>query len=124
MSLAQHLLQINFQEYKTGVLCFITAFVVAVIIMPLLIMVINRYKLYDLPDGRKEHSIPVPTMGGIAIGLGIGISFLFLFSQINYTLPPSFFFSFVVLFFVGIMDDLKDLPAYYKFAIQLAVALL
>lgn len=124
MSLAQQLLQINFQEYKTGILCFITAFVVAVIIMPLLIMVIKRYNLYDLPDGRKEHSIPVPTMGGIAIGLGMGISCLLWFPQLNDTLTTSFFFSFVVLFFVGIMDDLKDLPAYYKFAIQLAVALL
>lgn len=93
-------------------------------VMPLLIMVINRYQLYDLPDGRKEHSMPVPTMGGIAIGLGMGISCLLWFPNLNDTLTTSFFFSFVVLFLVGIMDDLKDLPAYYKFAIQLAVALL
>jgi UDP-N-acetylmuramyl pentapeptide phosphotransferase/UDP-N-acetylglucosamine-1-phosphate transferase len=36
----------------------------------------------------------------------------------------SFFFSIAVLFAIGMMDDIKNLSARYKFAIQIAVALL
>src|SRR4029079_19508352 len=36
----------------------------------------------------------------------------------------SFFFSIAVLFAIGMMDDLKNLSVRYKFAIQIAVALL
>jgi UDP-N-acetylmuramyl pentapeptide phosphotransferase/UDP-N-acetylglucosamine-1-phosphate transferase len=119
-------LQINFtfQQYKIGILSFVTAFVVAMILMPLLIKLINRFKLYDVPDLRKEHSLPIPTMGGIAIFASMVMACLLWvpFSNDNFTI--CFFFSMSVLFAIGIMDDMWDVPANYKFAIQLAVALL
>jgi UDP-GlcNAc:undecaprenyl-phosphate GlcNAc-1-phosphate transferase len=122
----QLLLQIDlsFTQYKFGILAFVTAFVVAMITMPPLIKAINRFKLFDVPDKRKEHSTPIPTMGGIASGIGMIIACLlwYRFSKDNFVI--SFFFSIAVLFAIGIMDDLKNLPARYKFAIQLGVALL
>src|SRR3982750_4791513 len=67
------LLQIDlkFIDYKFGILAFVTAFVVAMIVMPPLIKMINRFKLFDVPDLRKEHSTPIPTMGGIASCAGM-----------------------------------------------------
>jgi UDP-GlcNAc:undecaprenyl-phosphate GlcNAc-1-phosphate transferase len=122
----QLLLQIdlNFTDYKRGLLAFITAFVAAMIVMPPLIRLIYRFKLFDVPDNRKEHSTPIPTMGGIASGIGmmVGCALWFPFSRDIFII--CFFFSIGVLLAIGIMDDIKNLPARYKLAIQLAVALL
>jgi UDP-GlcNAc:undecaprenyl-phosphate/decaprenyl-phosphate GlcNAc-1-phosphate transferase len=122
----QYLLQIDlrFSEFKYGILAFVTAFVVAMIVMPPLIRLIYRFKLFDLPDLRKEHITPIPTMGGIAscAGMLFACGLWFQFSRDNFII--SFFFSIAVLFAIGMMDDLKNLSARYKFAIQLAVALL
>jgi UDP-N-acetylmuramyl pentapeptide phosphotransferase/UDP-N-acetylglucosamine-1-phosphate transferase len=122
----QTLLQIDFDfpAYKLGMLCFVTAFVIAMLLVPLLIKVVTHFKLYDHPDLRKEHNMPIPTMGGIAVGFGmLGACLLwFRFSKDFFTI--SFFFSIIVVFIVGIMDDLNDLRARNKFVIQLALALL
>jgi UDP-N-acetylmuramyl pentapeptide phosphotransferase/UDP-N-acetylglucosamine-1-phosphate transferase len=69
----QTLLQIDFDfpAYKLGMLCFVTAFVIAMLLVPLLIKVVTHFKLYDHPDLRKEHNMPIPTMGGIAVGFGM-----------------------------------------------------
>lgn len=120
------LLQINlsFANYKSGILAFVTAFVVAMIIMPPLIKIIDKFKLFDVPDVRKEHHTPIPTMGGIASGLGMAITclFWFQFSRDNFII--SFFFSAAVLFAIGMMDDLRNLSARYKFGVEIAVAFL
>src|SRR6476620_10915371 len=65
---------LNFSQFKFGILAFVTAFVVAMIVMPPLIKIINRFKLFDVPDLRKEHVTPIPTMGGIASCAGMIIA--------------------------------------------------
>ena len=121
-----HLLQINlpFSDYRFALLCFITAFVVTLISIPPIIALIRRYRLYDIPDPRKEHESPIPTMGGIAILAGLMTSLSLWFPFSNNIGQISFFFSIAVLFGLGIMDDLKDLPAKYKFLVQFSLALL
>src|SRR4029079_9239925 len=54
--------------------------------------------------------------------MAIGCVFWFQFTRDIFIV--SFFFSTTVLFAIGMMDDLKNLSARYKLAIQLAVALL
>jgi UDP-N-acetylmuramyl pentapeptide phosphotransferase/UDP-N-acetylglucosamine-1-phosphate transferase len=85
---------------------------------------IRRYGLYDMPNARKVHSSPVPTMGGIAIVAGMMMSLFLWFPFGNETGQIAFFFSIAVLFGLGIMDDLKDLSAKYKFIIQIGLAFL
>ena len=117
-------IDLSFSDYKLGILAFVTAFVVAMIVMLALIRIIYRLKLFDVPDGRKEHVTPIPTMGGIAsiAGMAIACALWFDFSRDIFII--SFFFSIAVLLAIGMMDDLKNLPARYKFVIQLSVALL
>ena len=115
-------IHLDFSEFKFGVLAFVTAFIVAMIVMPPLIRIIYRFRLFDVPDLRKEHSAPVPTMGGIASCAGMVMACVFWFRFTNEVFIISFFFSVAVLFAVGIMDDLKSLPARYKLVIQVAVA--
>src|SRR5215212_5024507 len=109
------LLQIsfNFTDYKFAFICFITAFIVAMVCIPPLIFILNKYRLFDQPGSRKEHSTPTPTLGGIAIMVGLLISLVMWFP---FPFTPEImtcFFSIVILFAMGITDDLKDIPAKY-----------
>jgi UDP-GlcNAc:undecaprenyl-phosphate GlcNAc-1-phosphate transferase len=61
-------------------------------------------------------------MGGIASGIGMAVACLLWVKFRNDVFLIAFFFSAGVLFAIGIMDDLKNLPARYKFVIQIAVA--
>ena len=119
-----HLLQIHmhFSDYKFALLCFVSAFVVALLSIPPIISLIKRYGLYDMPNARKVHSNPVPTMGGIAIVAGMMMSLFLWFPFSSEAGQIAFFFSIAVLFGLGIMDDLKDLSAKYKFIIQTGLA--
>lgn len=121
-----HLLQLDlyFSNYKLAILSFITAFVFTLIAIPPIISLIKKYRLYDLPNARKEHSSPIPTMGGIAIIAGMMISLFMWFPFSNNMSQLSFFFSVAVLFALGIMDDLRDLSAKYKFIVQTGLAAL
>lgn len=121
-----HLLQIDLYlyEYKFALLSFITAFVVTLITIPPLISLIKKYRFFDLPDARKEHTAPIATMGGIAIFAGMMIALTLWFPFSNSVGQISFFFSILILFGLGIMDDLKNLSAKYKFVVQIGLAML
>ncbi len=121
-----HLLQINLslQDYRFALLGFLTAFIVTLISMPPVISLLKKYSLFDMPGERKIHSLPVPTLGGIAIVAGMTIALSFWYSFRNTPEQICFFFSLIILTALGIMDDLKNLAARYKFMIQLALATL
>ncbi len=119
-----YLLQLDLylRDYRFALLCFITAFVITLITIPPIITLIKKYRFYDLPNDRKLHASPIPTMGGIAIIAGMMISLFLWFPFNNATAQISFFFSITVLFGLGIMDDLRDLSAKYKFLVQAGLA--
>jgi UDP-GlcNAc:undecaprenyl-phosphate GlcNAc-1-phosphate transferase len=121
-----HLLQINLQlgDFKFALLCLVTAFIVTLLAIPPLIYFIKKYKLFDQPNARKEHTTPIPTMGGLAIFTGMCAALLIWFPFTNNLAQICFFFSIIVLTGLGIMDDLKDLSARYKFIIQIGLATL
>lgn len=120
------LLQITqyFSLFKVAILSFVTAFVVAMLLMPLLILFINRYKLFDIPNLRKEHTQPVPTMGGIAVCIAMAAACFLWVPASRDLFTVSFFFSIGVLFVLGILDDRHDISVRNKFVIQLATAAL
>lgn len=119
-----HLLQIqlHFHEYKFALLCFVTAFVVALLAIPPIIHLSRQYKLYDVPNARKVHSNPIPTMGGIAIFGGMMMALLLWFPFTSELWQIAFLVCSTLLFIMGIMDDLRDLSAKYKFIVQIALA--
>ncbi len=119
-----NLLQVslNFTDFKFGLITYVMAFVLTLIFIPPVIFMVNRFKLFDRPNARKEHLVPTPTFGGIAIFAGMMVSLLFWFKFNNHPSIIIFFLSMILLFGVGIMDDLKDLAARYKLVIEVGVA--
>jgi UDP-N-acetylmuramyl pentapeptide phosphotransferase/UDP-N-acetylglucosamine-1-phosphate transferase len=113
---------IDFTDFKFGLLTYVMAFVLTLIFIPPVIFMVNRLKLFDRPNARKEHFVPTPTFGGIAIFAGTMVSLLFWFKFNNHPSTITFFLSMVLLCGVGIMDDLKDLAARYKLVVEAGLA--
>jgi UDP-GlcNAc:undecaprenyl-phosphate GlcNAc-1-phosphate transferase len=102
----------------------ILAFAMTFYAIPVIIKVANEKKLYDEPDDkRKIHTSPIPSLGGLGMFIGFTLSLLL---TVNFWKDaPEFQFylaAFLVLFFVGIKDDILVLSPGKKFIGQLIVA--
>lgn len=104
---------------------FIVSLVITVISIPSIIKVAELKQLFDEPNERTMHNKSIPTLGGMAIFSGFMVSTLFFsdFSQIpelKYILAGT-----VILFFVGIKDDILVIAPLTKLLGQiLAVSLI
>ncbi|MDB5248263.1 MAG: undecaprenyl/decaprenyl-phosphate alpha-N-acetylglucosaminyl 1-phosphate transferase [Segetibacter sp.] len=92
--------------------------------MPVILGVAKVKKLYDEPDDkRKLHKQPVPSLGGVGMFVGFIISILL---TVNFTAEaPEFQYyiaAFLLIFFVGIKDDILVTSATKKLLGQLAAA--
>lgn len=104
-------------------LCFVSALIISIISIPQIILVATKKKLYDTPDNdRKIHLRVIPNLGGIGIFFGfITTASLFIsplaFEKWNYIIASS-----LLLFLVGIADDLISLSPPKKFLTQFVAA--
>ncbi len=98
---------------------FFTALVASLLIMPSLHSLSVRVGGVDVPDnGRKVHVKAIPRLGGIAIQCGLLISVLLFCSTSPFV--SGFVAGGLIIFFVGFVDDLRDLTAVQKLAGQIA----
>lgn len=106
---------------------------VALAVTAALLPVIRSWALargwVDVPDGeRKLHTRPVPAVGGLGMAAGVAAGFLFLmavepFMGIELNLPPlGLWAGALLLFCVGMIDDVKGMGFKVKFLFQLAAA--
>lgn len=98
------------------------AFLITFFSIPVIIDVSNNKKLFDEPDERKVHSTVIPTLGGLGIFAGFILATLL---GVPSSVPPVFQYfvaSMMVIFFLGIKDDILILSASKKFIGQLIAA--
>src|SRR5919106_3482564 len=89
----------------------------------------RRIRAIDHPSDRKVHALPTPTLGGLAIflgvvGAGVIASFMTDFEDVfrQSSEPLGIAAGALVIFFLGAVDDLRDLPAPVKLAGQVFAA--
>jgi UDP-GlcNAc:undecaprenyl-phosphate/decaprenyl-phosphate GlcNAc-1-phosphate transferase len=101
---------------------FIFAFIITYISVPSIVEVAILKKLYDVPNGRTSHEKVTPTLGGMAIFLGFVISSMIFvnISQIVYV--QYILASMIVIFFLGLKDDIVGLSPMKKFVGQIIAA--
>lgn len=100
----------------------IISFIVAFLAIPVVILIADKKKLYDIPDERKLHTHTIASLGGVGIFLGFIFSVLL---SINFSKAPEFQYFFaaaLIIFFIGLKDDILVLSAFKKFATQLICA--
>lgn len=122
-------------------LLIITAFAISVflsgLIIPRILVVAFRKRLFDVPDSRKIHQGPIPRLGGLSFVPTILFSLTFVIglryllkvpidaAQVSIVVPEFCFLvcGLILLYLSGIKDDLVGLRYRTKFWIQLLSAL-
>jgi UDP-GlcNAc:undecaprenyl-phosphate GlcNAc-1-phosphate transferase len=103
-------------------IALIAAMVISFAVTPVVKEFAKRVGAMDVPkDERRMHKVPIPRMGGLAIFLGFLLSILVLLDlrgPIRGMLLGA-----VIIVVVGVIDDIKPLPALIKFALQILAAL-
>ncbi|MBB6458908.1 glycosyltransferase family 4 protein [Flammeovirga kamogawensis] len=104
------------------IVTLLTSLTIALISTPEVIKVITKNNVFDLPGGRKVHTELIPSMGGV----GIFIAFLLsccIWIPINSAIELRFlFFGIILIFFMGVRDDMLAMSPRNKLIIQLIAA--
>lgn len=107
--------------YMDGILGFVVAFVATLLITPLVIKIAKKFDIVDKPNARKVHKNIIPRLGGAAIFFGVTLGFFAAgLTDENMT---TIICGGIIMFVLGVFDDKYDLPAVYKFLVQLFVAM-
>jgi len=112
---------------------FLVSLICGLVFTPLILDFCKRKRLYDIPNERKIHKNATPRLGGISFFPSMLTAFIIvlLFTPIveQNTLPVNiwsavFLMGLVVIYIIGIVDDLVGLKATSKFLVQIATACL
>lgn len=106
------------------ILCIAIAFSITYLSIPVIIFVANIKKLYDVPDARKIHDAPIPSLGGLGIFAGFVMASLTIIPFAQAIDFQYFFAAFFVIFFLGLKDDILDISPIKKFIGQVLAAFL
>lgn len=111
----------------------VLALVLGALIVPKILLISYKKRLFDRPDARKIHTQPIPRLGGLSFFPVMLITVCFMLglrTQIDgggVEAAPEFLFFTVggmLLYLVGVADDLIGVGYRYKFLAQIAAALL
>lgn len=116
---------------------FVIALSLGLILIPRILLISYKKKLFDIPDARKVHTVPVPRLGGlsffpavlIAITLDIGFKSLFVPAADTIPLQDLVDILFILsglamLYLVGEADDLVGVGYKSKFVVQIIASCL
>lgn len=118
------------------ILSVLLSMVMAYILMPKVLLISYKKKLFDLPSARKLHNTPVPRLGGITFFPIVLVTFLSVvgirYSFFGYTtmIPLAYLFrtfislfiGLTILFLIGVADDLISVSYRSKFFVQILAA--
>lgn len=102
-------------------IAFLIAVSVSYGVTPLVMRLAKLVGAIDVPrDERRVHKVPTPRLGGLAIFLGFMAGLLYLTdidSRLFGVLTGA-----AIIVVMGFFDDIKPLPAKFKFAVQVIAA--
>jgi UDP-GlcNAc:undecaprenyl-phosphate/decaprenyl-phosphate GlcNAc-1-phosphate transferase len=106
------------------ILAVAISFTITFLAIPVIINVAEMKKLFDLPDERKVHQTAITPLGGIGIFAGFIFGCLL---TINFKNAPEFQYfiaATMVIFFLGLKDDILVISPIKKFIGQVLAAFL
>lgn len=102
----------------------ITAFLITFLAIPSIIRVSVIKNLFDEPTERKAHKSSIPTLGGLGIFAGVVFAYTFWSAGLNTVSTQYIVAAIIVMFFIGIKDDIVELTAHKKLYGQLFAAII
>lgn len=105
---------------KIFLLAFLSTFI-ALLITPFTIKLSAKLNALDQPNKRKIHTLPIPTLGGLAIFISFMCGLIILRPTGEYHI--AILCGAFIILLLGFFDDLYNLTAKAKFLIQTVAAL-
>jgi len=103
---------------------FLIGIVLVYISIPVIVKISKEKHLYDEPNERRLHKVVIPNLGGVAIFIGISIATLLSLHHLEFIEFRYIQASMIILFFIGIKDDILIISARKKFIAQVLCALI
>lgn len=111
-----------------NLLQIITAFLLGLIMVyyfiPVIVRVSRAKNLYDIPNERKLNTTVIPNLGGIALFISISVSTLLCIYNLTFYDYRYIQAAMIIMFFVGIKDDIMVISPRKKMMAQLISALI
>ncbi len=101
-------------------LVFFTALFLSLFIVPATIVLARKVGAVDVPKGRSSHSTPTTRLGGLGIASSLVLSCL-MFLPFN-TFAWAFLAGLLAIIATGLIDDIADIGARWKFVGQIVAA--
>ncbi len=102
------------------------SYLIACIVIPVVIRVAREKHLMNEPNGRSSHTQKTPSLGGVAIFVALATVFAIMtpLALRQETSTPLILPSLVILFFIGLKDDILVIDPYKKLVAQALAATL
>ena len=95
-------------------------FLFVLLFIPIIKKIAIHVDALDIPNERKVHKTPIPRLGGLGIYFGFLLGYL-LFGHESVQMNSILIGSFIIVI-TGLIDDIKPIPAKYKFCGQTIAA--
>lgn len=109
---------------EKAIIGLLVSFFTTIISIPVIIRVAREKHLFDEPGDRKLHHSVIPTLGGLGIYAGIMLALLILVHPSQFPELQFLLASMLIIFFLGMKDDILIISATKKFIGQLLAALI
>jgi UDP-GlcNAc:undecaprenyl-phosphate/decaprenyl-phosphate GlcNAc-1-phosphate transferase len=104
------------------ILILASALILAAGVTPLIKRLAQRTGMVDKPSARKQHTVPTPLLGGLAIYLAVIIALIVLGDRFYVNQVISIFVGATLMSFLGLWDDRRGLPPLVKLGGQFLAA--
>lgn len=121
--MTQNILEQFISDDVKHALAFFCSFAITWYSIPAIVRVARLKHLFDEPNGRTSHKKSTPTLGGIAVFASLIISTMIF---VNINIIPNFQYAIagsVVMFFIGLKDDLVEISWSKKVSGEILAAL-
>jgi len=107
-------------KYRMLILFGIALLVTYLVYWPIL-RIAKEKNIVDNPDARKLQRIPIPVLGGAAVFFGIVVGLCFFKTMLSFTSLFAVLTAMIVMLYVGIIDDVCNIPAVIRLFIEIIV---
>ena len=121
-----------FGSFDKYLLVFLTGLVVTYLLTPLVRALAHRFGVVDIPNARRAHQHPTARGGGVAVVIGVHAACLVavlypwpeLAGSLDFAWWKRFALASLILFVVGVIDDVRGMKPLVKLGGQTAAALI
>lgn len=103
---------------------FLTCFIFTTFLFPVFIKILQKKKILESPGRRKIHKSSTPSLGGVPIFVGFVLALFLWFPLQGFFEFKYFFGALLLMFILGLRDDLVPLRPMHKLINQIIPALM